>query len=184
MHLSETIHQKPNEKIELMLRRHPITFTAKIALVIILLAIPFVVGLFLEESLLAHPFWRPVFLLFGSAYTLIILAFFHALFIDYYLDIWVVTNDRILDIHQSGLFKRTVSELDLKQVQDVTSETAGFFGTFLNYGNVGIQTAGARQKFDFQNIPRPHEIRGQILKLAGLDAEREADELRRDGTRG
>ena len=44
-----------------------------------------------------------------------------------------------------------------------------------------MQSGGAGQKFEFQNIPAPHEIRGRILKMAGLDARREVDELREDG---
>ena len=35
---------------------------------------------------------------------------------------WIITNDRILDIEQHGLFARTVSELRLHRVQDVTAE--------------------------------------------------------------
>lgn len=151
------------------LRRHPITFIAKILLCILLFVLPFLLTPLLEAPLV-DPYWGPVLTLLGSAYFLLVTVFFHALFVDYYLDIWVVTNDRIIDIQQSGLFNRTVAELDLKQVQDVNSQTVGLFGTFFNYGNVGIQTAGAKQKFDFQNVANPHEIRGELLKLAELDA--------------
>ncbi|MEK7481640.1 MAG: PH domain-containing protein [Patescibacteria group bacterium] len=167
--LSETIHQQPHERIIMTLRRHPITFIAKIFLCLLLFALPFLLMPLLEEPL-ADLYWGAALRLLGSAYLLLVTVFFHALFIDYYLDVWIVTNDRIIDVHQSGLFKRTIAELDLKQVQDVTSQTVGFFGTFFNYGNVGIQTAGSKQKFDFQNVAKPHEIRGELLKLAELDA--------------
>lgn len=170
--ISDTINQQPHERIIMTLRRHPITFIAKIFLCLLLFTIPLLLSKILETPL-ADPYWGPVLTLFGSAYFLLVIVFFHALFVDYYLDIWIVTNDRIIDIRQSGLFKRTVAELDLKQVQDVTSETVGVFGTFFNYGTVGIQTAGAKQKFDFQNVANPHEIRGELLKLAELDAREE-----------
>lgn len=175
-HLSETIPLHPTERIKFMLRRHAITFVPKVLLALVLLLAPLVIGALFEAGPLADPFWGPVLILLWSGYTLLILTFFHALFVDYYLDLWVVTNDRILDIHQSGLFKRTVAELDLKQVQDVTSKTIGVFGTFFNYGDVSIQTAGAKEKFSFQNIPQPHRIRGEILKLAELDAKEDAAE--------
>lgn len=168
-HLSDTINLQPHERILHTLRRHPITFVPKIALCVLLFLLPFILSPLFRDAL-EGPTWGPVLILFGSAFLLLVLVFFHALFIDYYLDIWVVTNDRIIDVHQSGLFKRTIAELDLKQVQDVTSEIVGVFGTFFNYGNVGIQTAGAKQRFDFQNVARPHEIRGELLKLAELDA--------------
>ncbi|OGL88848.1 hypothetical protein A3H75_00975 [Candidatus Uhrbacteria bacterium RIFCSPLOWO2_02_FULL_51_9] len=177
-HLSEAIPLQPDERVKFMLRRHPLTFVPKIILVLILLAMPLVIGAFLEEGPLADPFWGPTLILLGSGYTLLVLTFFHALFVDYYLDLWVVTNDRIIDIHQAGLFKRTVAELDLKQVQDVASKTVGVFGTFFDFGNVNIQTAGAKEKFEFQNIPKPHFIRGQILKLAELDAREDAEEAK------
>ncbi len=105
----------------------------------------------------------------GSLYTLFVLALFLTQFVDYYLDVWVVTNERVIDIQQQGLFKRTVSELDLDRVQDASSNLQGVFSTFFNYGDVEIQSAGAESKFSFKDIPQPHKVRTELLKWVGHD---------------
>lgn len=166
MRFSEAIHQKPSEQIQLMLRRHPITFVPKFFLFVVLLIVPFLFPIIFPASIRNDPFWGTVLILLGSAYFLFILVLFLEQFVDYYLDLWIVTNERIIDINQVGLFKRTVAELDLKKIQDVSSDITGFFATFFNYGDVGIQSAGATQKFGFHKVPKPHEVRTQVLKLA------------------
>ena len=52
-----------------------------------------------------------------------------------------MTNDRIVDIEQHGLFSRTISEVDLFRIQDVTVDIHGIIATLLNYGNLTVKTA-------------------------------------------
>lgn len=85
--------------------------------------------------------------------------------VDYHLDIWIVTSSRVLNIEQKGLFSRTISELDYTHVQDVTSEVHGPIKTLLNYGDVDVQTAGTHGKFTFRNIPRPEKIKTLVMHL-------------------
>ena len=81
----------------------------------------------------------------------------------------IVTNDRLLHIEQEGLFARTISELDLYQVQDVTSEVKGVFPSLFGYGNLLVQTAGAKEVFRMVDIPHPENLRQAILDLAEED---------------
>jgi uncharacterized membrane protein YdbT with pleckstrin-like domain len=104
-----------------------------------------------------------------SIYYLSIWLFFFTSFADYYLDLWTVTNDRIVSIDQQGLFARTISELDLYKIQDVTSETKGFFPSIFNYGNVYIQTAAEKERFLFKQVPNPNEIRQKVIELMEED---------------
>jgi hypothetical protein len=82
---------------------------------------------------------------------------------------WVVTNDRMVDIRQISLFARTISEVDLYQIQDVSSEVKGFFASAFNYGNVHLQTAGPVPKFIIYNVPNPDKVRQAIIELASED---------------
>ena len=43
------------------------------------------------------------------------------------------------------------------------------FATMFNYGNVYIQTAGEAENFVFRNVPNPHHIREEIVRLAEED---------------
>lgn len=86
-------------------------------------------------------------------------------FVDYYLDVYIVTDQRIVDISQDGFFKRQISELHLHQVQDVNASVNGFWSTILHFGDVNIQTAAERENFVFKSIPQPYNIAKQILDL-------------------
>lgn len=86
-------------------------------------------------------------------------------FVSYYLDIYIVTDQRIVDINQNGLFSRDISELHLHQVQDVNAKVDSFWGTLLHFGDVYIQTAGERENFVFKSIPNPYTVSKQIIDL-------------------
>ncbi len=104
-------------------------------------------------------------IIFTSSYYIFIWLFFFFSFIDYYLDVWIITNERIIDIQQKGFFSRIISEQRLYRIQDVTSEVHGFFPTVFKYGNVYVQTAGSKQRFFFNEIPNPENVRDTIIKL-------------------
>jgi len=172
MSLSSLIHIKPYEKIIHALRRHPLTFLPTILLFLALILVPIALYIMISNmfpDLLAGPISYPLLVLFGSIYCLSLCLFFYTYFVDFYLDMWVITNDRLIDIEQTGLFARTIAEVDLYQIQDVTSDIRGLFPTIFNYGTISLQTAGTIPKFIFYNIPRPHKLREEILALASED---------------
>lgn len=172
MHLSYFVHQKSYEKIEYMLRRHWITFIPVIFNFLIMALVPVAVYFVIQKlfpDLLGGPISYPLTVLFGSVYALFTLLFFYAQFIDFYLDLWVVTNDRIIDIEQKGLFSRQITELELFQIQDVTSHVQGFFPTIFHYGEVMVTTSSSTQTIIFHQVPHPDHIRKELIRLAEGD---------------
>ena len=105
------------------------------------------------------PFLVTTSLLFLWVYAFLI-------WIDYYFDVWIITNERVLNIEQKGLFMRSVSEVSLERVQDVTTKTEGFLPTILGYGDLFIQTAGEERQFHFRNIANPDKHKDEIVQLA------------------
>lgn len=166
--------------MEMVKRRHPFTFLPQLSLFFAMIILPPIVGRMIFDGKpieLANPLLQAGGVLLISAYYLGSLLFIIGLFVDYYLDITIVTNDRILDIDQKGLFGRVVSELDLSRIQDVNSEIKGIFPTIFNFGLVEVQTAGDEANFEFHDTPHPHAIRRRIIELAALDRKREAREM-------
>lgn len=188
MTLTRLIARKPYEDQIIALRRHGLVLLKSIILYLILAAIPFGIFIFLRENspeILSSSFGYPALVLAFSAYELGMLLYLFTMFLDYELDMWVVTNDRLVNIEQHGLFARTVAELDLWRVQDVTSDVRGFFPTAFNYGNVYVQTAGAVERFALEQVPHPHEVRKIILEMADIDRkfhERDIAEIQKIAT--
>lgn len=159
----------PNEKIIKILRKDGFILFKKLILSVILISLPLLLGLImlsLYPNLVNGEISYPLMALAVSGYGLFVWLFFFFSFIDYYLDIWIITSERIIDVRQEGFFSRTVSELKLFQIQDVTSELKGFFQFIFRYGDVYVQTAGEVQRFAFKEIDHPEAVRDIIIKLA------------------
>lgn len=167
-HLPST---REDEQTIYLLRRHWFAIIPVIIGFIIVLILPFAAYAYIRfqypeffsiQSRLA------LFIVGTSLFFLYTWLFLYQNFIDWILDIWIVTNYRIVNIEQKGLFGRTMSELMLYNVQDVTSEINGFIPTMLNYGAVRIQSAGEASRFDFEDIEHPTVIAKRILELADM----------------
>jgi signal transduction histidine kinase len=164
----------PGEKVIKILRRDFYILFKKVLFFLLLAAIfsviVFLVDMYLSEAEGSDLY--PIFFLAASALALFVWLFFFFSFIDYYLDIWIITNERIINIEQQGFFSRTISEQRLFRIQDVTSEVEGFFPTVLKFGNVYVQTAAEKERFSFEQIPDPNGVRDTIIKLAESERER------------
>jgi len=118
------------------------------------------------QTIISHNFGNVLFVLITSLYYLYIWLFIFAVFVDYYLDVWIVTNHRILNIEQKGLFHRVISEQKLYRIQDVTSELKGILPTLFNYGTVHIQTAAEKSRFIFKQVPDPRHVSKKVIMMS------------------
>jgi membrane protein YdbS with pleckstrin-like domain len=178
--LDTLIKKHADETIEFQLRSHWIMFAGELVLVFVMALIPIAVGIFFNlvwPNLFVGGISRPLLVLAASAYYLMMWAFFITKFVDYYLDVYLVTTHRVLDVQQNGMFSRTVAELDLARVQDVTSEVKGIFHSLLDFGDVKIQTAGAEDHFVFENVKHPDQIRKRLLELVDIDRRNEGEAI-------
>lgn len=181
--LNHLPHAPRDEKRVFFLRRHPITLISMAIGGILLVLFPFIVWLLMQivfPDIWASEIGKTLVILGGSAFFLYAWLFLFQSFIDYYLDIWVVTNHRILSIEQSGLFSRTVSELRLYRVQDVTSSVKGVIPTLFNYGDVEIETASNEDHFVFEQISNPTHVAKTIMEYVELDRKNNMDEIVED----
>lgn len=176
--------QLENEEVIKIVRKDIFVLVKAILFFMLLAILPVLFFYITLESifptLLTGQISYPVFVVCASIYYLCIWLFFFFSFIDYYLDIWVVTNERVIDIRQQGFFSRVISEQRLFRIQDVTSEIHGFIPTVFKYGDVHIQTAAQKQRFHFQEVPDPDGIRDSIIKLVERSKRIHMNELEKD----
>ena len=86
---------------------------------------------------------------------------------DYFLDLWAITDRRIVAIDQRGYFRRFLSSFRLERLQDMNIEVHGIVPTLLNYGTIEAQTAGgSNEEFKTSNMPDPRGLKALIIKLA------------------
>jgi len=77
---------------------------------------------------------------------------------DYYLDVWIVTNRRIVDVDQQGLFHKDEATIRLEDVRDIKVEYGGLIQTILNFGTLSVQSSGARTEFQILNVANPKTV--------------------------
>lgn len=155
--------KESDEQIYIFVRRYPVAFLPTFILLVgvTLLGLGLVALLGLEGYVS-----RNYQVLVGSAFILFMLLFALIEFIDFYFDLHILTDRRLVDINQLKLFNRSVSTLLLDDIQDVTSKSKGPFETLFNFGDVEIQTAGATPNFVFNDVKNPDVIAAMILDLS------------------
>lgn len=167
-----TCHGRKEEPV-LMLRAHPILPLLGGLLFIFLFALPFVVPFLTPDFITVisdSTVWGPVAVLAVSLYELTILVLLFLHFFNWFFDIWIVTDERIVDIDQEGVFSRKIGELALHNVQDVVVEKKGVLATMFDFGKITVETAGAKEEFSFAGLPDPDTVSKKILELARKDA--------------
>lgn len=157
--------QLPDEHIELLLRRHWFVLVGWTVAFCALMLLPFALfaffGTYISRNGFASLYW-----FFSSVYATFIWFVFSYGVMKYFLDVWIVSDHRIIDTQQVGFFNRVISEMHISRVQDVTTQTAGLVATLLNFGNLEVQTAGEEEKFMFRQIPNPNAIRDIIMEAS------------------
>jgi ABC-type multidrug transport system fused ATPase/permease subunit len=169
LHISRRIFpsQQEGEDIYMVVREHWVHLMLKMLVWLFFAAAMILFNRYAHQYLpqLFEGRFGQVTNLFTQVYTLFLTLSLFLIWIFYYLNIQVITNIRIVDITQEGLFSHTVSELHIDKIEDVTSQTNGVFGTIFNFGHVFVQTAGTVERFEFQDVPNPAGIEKLILDL-------------------
>jgi len=99
--------------------------------------------------------------------VLVAFGIFFRAFYDYNQSVFVLTNQRVINVGQDGFWKRKITETDLEKIQDVASETSGIWRTMFKFGDLVIRTAGAGQGSEIivKNIANPYEVQQEIVKI-------------------
>jgi hypothetical protein len=115
--------------------------------------------------------------LFGFVVLAWLLTAWIAVFVvwtNYFLDVLIITDHRLVDIEQHSFFSRNVSECFVDKIEDVTVDVHGLLPTFFDFGDIHIQTAGESPRFVLRHMPRPHETKDLIIRARqGLHQKRE-----------
>ena len=112
-----------------------------------------------------------------SYYDLITFAFAFEKAITWYFNVYIITDERVIDIDFNNLLNKRFSEAKLDAIQDVTSQVTGVAQTMLNYGTIFIQTASEVPEIQFENAPNPQKII-KVLQQLRQEEEQEALEGR------
>ena len=165
--------REKEEKVILLLRKHLITNVGWISLSIILILAPMAL-----RSLPFLDFLPPNFAFIAIlGWYLITIAYILESFLTWFFNVYIVTDERIVDIDFYNLIYKEVSDTKIDRIQDVTYKMGGVIRTLFNYGDVYIQTAAEVPAFEFMAVPKPDRV-AKILQDLILEEEQEKIEGR------
>lgn len=154
--------KKENEYVKTFIHRHWYTVVSRLAILVVFSFAPLFIFAVIGQYITENGFIAVFALLWTCLIMVCWLLFFYNLMM-YTLDSWLVTNMRIINSVQKGFFNRTVSELSISNIQDVSIKIDGATATMLNYGDIEVQTAGGDRHFIFQQIPNPAGVKDAII---------------------
>ena len=132
--------QRKDEEILMILNKHWYTIVMPlvkgVAIILFSFVIPIWVGFM--GTIFSYAIGAIIYYLWIIFWIAYILYEYY----QWHRDKFIITDHRIIDIDQRGLFTRRVSEIELDRIQNVTYAVAGFFQTLFNFGTVTIQSAG------------------------------------------
>jgi membrane protein YdbS with pleckstrin-like domain len=170
---ADFINKDPQEKIILLIRKHPITNILWVVSLFLLIIAP--------AFLTVMPFYEAMPVGFQIMSVIIwylgTFAFGFEKFLGWFLNVNIVTDERIFDVDFWHLVHREITEADIEKIQDVTVETNSPLRTVFNYGDVRIQTAAQVPQIEFQAIPQPDKV-ARVLRELRLEEEIERMEGR------
>lgn len=163
------IELHPEEKIILAQRRFwlPIAIQAFGTLIVAIAPITLITifsNKLPENAELIVARYQPELLFLAAVWILCSWIVLAVSWTNYYLDVLLITNKRILDIDQIGLFARDIAEARIENVQDMRVEVVGFLASMFDFGNLHIQTAAASEEFTIKNIRHPNAIKDEISR--------------------
>ncbi len=169
--------QEEGEQILLLLRPHVATLIPAILVTIFLILVPIILNSFLLAFNLEITFLTSgqSFLL-SIFWYLVVFAYAFYRFLFWYFDIYILTNERIVDFDFRGVLNKEIAFATLDHIEDISPKTRGFFGTLFNFGDVFVQTAGTTPEFNFRRVPNPDLVAQKILEqVRGEEEEASGD---------
>lgn len=157
----------PNEQIILMARRHWFFVVIDLLKPALLGLLPWFIAFalaFFNLSIVNAQAFSTLFWYFAWLFWFLCFCWGVLIWLDWYLDLWILTNQKIIDIQQMGLFKRLIMTYGIDNIQGVSVKTEGPLAAFFKYGDAEIKIAGQADAVAFRRIPRPQTVQDKILQ--------------------
>ena len=137
------------EKVEFVIRRHWIVF--------VMIGLYAAGWIFLMVMLYVFFGFKPWVHLTNVIFAMYYLMFLYVNWLNYELDLIVVTDSRLIAVEQKSFLNRAVGETYLDKVQEVSFQVKWLLANLFDYWHILPKTAGSTSRFDMTFSPRPME---------------------------
>ncbi len=139
----------------MVFHRHPVMMRKGLIGMLIGLLIGMIPSLIWPETL-SNLWYAPLGLLVGS-------IFLFMSWVSWYYTVFIMTDQRLLQITQKGFFNKSVVDIGLDKIQNVNFKVSGMQETLLGFGTILVQTFVGDLVMD--HIHHPAKVQEHIVKI-------------------
>lgn len=154
----------PDETVYYVFEKHWIAELPELLTLIFFYIVPIIAAIVL--SFFVEPKFLGLLWLLTSSYLIITGILLLIRWLNEALDLFVLTDKRLIDITQHGFLSRQTTTANLTQIQHVTYKQQGVLDTVLNLGRVDVLTAGSNPNMEMEYIQNPAQVTDLILEFA------------------
>lgn len=165
--------QNPGEKVFVLVRRHWIANVGWIFRSTLYLFIPFIVAALLPLlvdiiNITNNPVPSRIWIIIIVSYYSVVLTLTIRNFVEWFYDLLIVTNQRILDYEFSPFTGYNIKEAALENIEDIKEVSKDFWGGIFRYGDIEATTASSEGKLNFDQVPHVTLVRDILSDLANI----------------
>lgn len=147
--------QFDDEEVLFVFRKHPIVMRRGFIYIMVAILLGIIPSLF-------NPLYSVYFIGLGVGFVVGLLLALPA-WMSWYFSVFIVTNQRFIQVTQKGLFHRSVVDMGLSQIQMVNYEVAGLTQTLFGFGTIMMQTFVG--DLVIHHIHHPAVIQKRLLEI-------------------
>ncbi len=156
--------QHEGETVLMVFRRHPVAMRKGFYVMLIPFLLASIPTLIWPDNL------NLLWVAFGGLGVGLI-GFFY-FWMGWFFSIFIVTDQRIRQISQRGFFNRSVIDLGLSKIQNMTVDVPGFSAAIFGFGTIIVQTYVGDLVLD--RLHHPEKLYDELLKIVN-DHTKETD---------
>lgn len=155
--------QFDDEEVIFLFRKHPVVMRKGLIFGMLCLLLGTIPSLILSSTNTSYNQGMQAFFYGLAGGALLGALVFLPSWIGWHFSVFIVTDQRFIQVKQKGLFTRSVSDLGLHQIQAVSYEVAGIQETLLGFGTITMRTYVG--DITIHDVHHPAKIQKRIVGI-------------------
>lgn len=147
--------QHEDEEVLMVFHRHPVVMRKGLIALLVGLMLGMIPSLIWPADL-SNLWYAPVGMAVGGIY------FFYT-WIGWYYSVFILSDQRLIQISQTGFFNRSVVDIGLDKIQNINFQISGIQETLLGFGTILVQTFVGDLVMD--HIHHPAKVQEHMVKI-------------------
>ena len=158
--------KEEGDKVVLFVRKHWVKYLVVSIVSILLFSIP-VIGIivYLLNKSEIDPMSIEIITASVGVYLLVVMALILEAFVDFYLDMFIITEDRVVFVRQNGMFNQQIDEAHLSDISEVGVDVKGFINSIVGCGDVIVHMGNDEAILTIDDVQNAEKIAREIMRL-------------------